>query len=86
MFSISYSLSAKQFGESDRWTNEQLKALANKAITNWGPSGLWEKAQVSELGNIVGKIYFFTNFVTDIIFNTPDNSRHLREICYKNSL
>lgn len=45
--------SVKIFGEIDDWTQGQLVALAEKAKIVWGSSDLWDKAQVSEIGNII---------------------------------
>lgn len=47
--------SIKLLSEIDDWTQGQLDALAEKAKIIWGSSELWEKAQLSEMGNIVRK-------------------------------
>ena len=54
-------LAVKQLSEIEGWSNEQLKAIIDRAKTVWAQAvNEWDKDQVSELGKLLSKSDYCT--------------------------
>ena len=52
-----YRLAIKQLSEIDGWSEEQMKAIIDKAKTVWVQAvNEWDKDQVNELGKVLSKL------------------------------
>ena len=51
-------LAIKQLSEIDGWSEEQMKAIIDKAKTVWAETAdKWDKDQVNELGKVLSKLH-----------------------------
>ena len=51
-------LAIKQLSEIDGWSEEQMKAIIDKAKAVWAEAAdQWDKDQVNELGKVLSKLH-----------------------------